>query len=96
MKKAPILRLYAMGYLLVLYAPILVLPLFAFNDASIGGLPAAGLHHQMVRRDVADPQPARGAANSLIIALSTATLATVLGIFAARSSVRYRWPGKGP
>ncbi len=92
--KAPGLRIYAMLYLLVLYAPILVLPLFAFNDASIVAFPLAGFTTKWFGEMWEDPNLGIALRNSLIIALSTATLATVLGVFAARSSVRYQWPGK--
>ena len=36
------LRIYAIAYLVFLYAPIILLPLFAFNDATIIAFPLSG------------------------------------------------------
>jgi len=33
--KIPVLRIYTIGYLLFLYCPILILPIFAFNDSTV-------------------------------------------------------------
>lgn len=96
MTKAPLLRIYALLYLLVLYSPIIVLPIFAFNDNTVVSFPLKGFTTKWFAEMWADPNLRIALQNSLIIALSTATLATTLGIFAARSSVRYAWPGKAP
>ena len=94
MKKSPVLLAYAILYLVFLYGPILILPLFAFNDSKIVSFPLSGFTTQWFGEMWKDPNLRTALANSLTIALSTAVLSTVLGIFAARSSVRYAWPGK--
>jgi spermidine/putrescine transport system permease protein len=94
MKKAPFLGSYAILYLLFLYGPIIILPLFAFNDGRIVAFPLNGFTTRWFVEMFADDQLHTALLNSLIIALSSATLATVFGVFAARSTVRYRWPGK--
>ncbi len=94
MTRAPVLRSYAIIYLAFLYAPILILPLFAFNDSRIVAFPLQGFTTQWFAEMWSDQNLRTAVWNSLIIALSTATLATTLGVFAARSSVRYAWPGK--
>lgn len=94
MKKAPALGIYAVLYLAFLYAPILILPLFAFNDSKIVAFPLQGFTTRWFVQMSTDENLRDAVVNSLIIALSTATLATTLGIFAARSSLRYAWPGK--
>ncbi len=94
MKKSPALGTYAVIYLLFLYAPIAILPLFAFNDSRIVAFPLQGFTARWFVEMWEDRNLRTAVANSLIIALSTATLATTLGVFAARSSVRYAWPGK--
>ena len=96
MKKAPILRGYTLFYLLFLYGPILLLPIFAFNDGRVVAFPLKGFTLQWFREMLADQNLRIAAKNSLIIALSVATLSTILGIFAARASVRYNFPGKAP
>lgn len=96
MNKAPILRSFTLAYLLFLYSPIILLPIFAFNDSRVVAFPLTGFTLTWFGEMVADVNLRNAAKNSLIIALSVATLSTVLGIFAARASVRYRFPGKAP
>ncbi len=94
MRKAPFLGGFALLYLLFLYGPIIILPLFAFNDSRIVAFPLTGFTTEWFAEMFQDQMLHRAVGNSMIIALSSATLATVLGVFAARSAVRYRWPGK--
>ncbi|RMD93452.1 MAG: ABC transporter permease [Alphaproteobacteria bacterium] len=90
-----ILRLYAVAYLVFLYAPVLLLPIFAFNDASIIAFPLSGFSTRWFAR-LAEIEPLHDAAlNSIRIALTTAVLATTLGTFAARAGARYAFPLKG-
>ena len=81
-------------FLVFLYAPTLLLPIFAFNDSSIVSFPLKGFTTEWfgVLRDT---KPLHGAAkNSLFIALTSAFLATILGTLAARVASRYKFPGK--
>lgn len=96
MKKAPILQSYTLFYLLFLYGPILLLPIFAFNDGKVVAFPLQGFTTAWFSEMFADQNLRIAAKNSLIIALSVATLSTILGIFASRASVRYAFPGKAP
>jgi spermidine/putrescine transport system permease protein len=96
MKKAPILKGYTLFYLLFLYGPILLLPIFAFNDSKVVAFPLKGLTLNWFAEMAADQNLRTAAKNSLIIAFSVASISTILGIFAARASVRYRFPGKAP
>lgn len=88
------LRIYAIAYLIFLYAPIILLPMFAFNDSKVVQFPLAGFTTQWFQQMTEDAQLGIAVKNSLIIALSSATLSTVLGVFAARASTRYAFPGK--
>jgi spermidine/putrescine transport system permease protein len=96
MKKAPVLKGYTLFYFLFLYGPILLLPIFAFNDSKVVAFPLQGFTVEWFREMAADQNLRIAAWNSLIIALSVASLSTILGIFAARASVRYAFPGKAP
>lgn len=90
------LKVYAIAYLVFLYAPILLLPVFAFNDSSIIAFPLKGFSTRWFA-ELPGIDALRGAvANSLFIAVTTAILATLLGMAAARASTRYRFPGRGP
>lgn len=94
--KLPSLKIYALAYLLFLYAPILLLPIFAFNDGTIIAFPLKGFTLEWFGQMFANDTLRRAVGNSLIIAGSTAVFATVLGIFAARAGSRFSFPGKGP
>lgn len=92
--KFPALRTYAYFYLLFLYAPIILLPVFAFNDGTIIAFPLKGFTVEWFRQ-MATNATLRGAVqNSLIIAVSASILATTLGVFAARAATRFAFPGK--
>ncbi|NEY89058.1 ABC transporter permease [Tabrizicola oligotrophica] len=93
--KSPSLRIYAIAYLVFLYAPIILLPLFAFNDSKVVQFPLKGVTLEWFRQMAGDAQLGIAVKNSLIIALSSSILSTTLGIFAARASTRFRFPAKG-
>ncbi|HRO13973.1 MAG TPA: ABC transporter permease [Paracoccus sp. (in: a-proteobacteria)] len=90
------LRLYAMLYLLFLYAPILLLPVFAFNNATVIAFPLKGFTTEWFSQMVGNAALRKALTNSLVIAVSASILATCLGVFAARASTRFSFPGKGP
>jgi len=94
MKKSPSLRAYAIAYLIFLYAPIALLPLFAFNDSKVIAFPLQGFTTNWFAEMWADQQLFNAFGNSLTIAVSASILSTTLGIFAARASTRYTFPGK--
>ncbi|PTX56468.1 spermidine/putrescine transport system permease protein [Litoreibacter ponti] len=90
------LRVYAIAYLVFLYLPVILLPIFSFNDATVIAFPLQGFTTQWFT-ELAGIGALHGALqNSIFIALVTATLSTILGICAARASTRYRFPGKAP
>lgn len=88
------LKIYAIIYLVFLYAPIILLPLFAFNDATIIAFPLSGFTTKWFGELLTIPALHGAVLNSLMIAVTTALVATVLGICAARAAARYRFPGK--
>lgn len=89
------LRVYAIGYLIFLYAPIILLPLFAFNDSTIIAFPLNGFTTQWFAELTTVTALREALFNSLFIAVTSAVIATTLGLFAARASTRYSFPGKG-
>jgi spermidine/putrescine transport system permease protein len=88
------LRLYVIVYLTVLYAPIILLPLFAFNDASIIAFPLAGFSTRWFEQLWTTAALHQALGNSLFIASVTAVLATLLGTCAARAGAMANFPGK--
>lgn len=88
-------KVYAFAYLVFLYAPIALLPVFAFNDAAIIAFPLSGFTTKWFTALWSEPALWGAAKNSLIVAVSTSLAATMLGIFAARATTRYSFPAKG-
>jgi spermidine/putrescine transport system permease protein len=85
MKRGVGLRTYAVIYLIFLYAPIVLLPIFAFNEGTIIAFPLSGFSTKWFAA-LADNTALQAAVqNSLIIASCTAVFATLLGICAARA-----------
>lgn len=90
------LRIYAIVYLVFLYLPVALLPIFAFNNATIIAFPLQGFTTRWFV-ELWSIDALHGAVrNSLFIAFVTACLSTTLGICAARASTRYRFPMQGP
>jgi spermidine/putrescine transport system permease protein len=94
--KIPALRIYTIAYLVFLYMPIVILPLFAFNNATVVAFPLRGFTTDWFKAVWADTELRGALVNSLIVAASTSVLATMFGIFAARASTRYNFGLKGP
>ena len=89
------LRLYTIGYLIFLYAPILLLPLFAFNDSKIIAFPLSGFTTSWFSQMWPDDNLWKALKNSMVVSSSVAILSTILGVFAARATTRFSFPGKG-
>jgi spermidine/putrescine transport system permease protein len=94
--KFPVLRVYTIAYLIFLYCPIVILPIFAFNDSTAVAFPLQGFTTKWFQNAWADAELFHALKNSLMVASSTAVLSALLGIFAARASTRYRFPAAGP
>ena len=88
------LRGYVWAFLAFLYAPILLLPVFAFNSGTVIAFPLDGFTTQWFARMTDKPELHGALANSLIVASATAVLSVLLGLAAARAGARHHWPGK--
>ena len=83
-------KIYSVVYLIFLYAPIVLLPIFAFNNAAIIAFPLSGFTTKWFAALWGEPALWDAAKNSLIVSVSASILSTTLGVFAARASTR--WP----
>lgn len=88
------LRIYVGLYLLFLYAPILLLPLFAFNASTVIAFPLDGFTTEWFAELWTVAALHAALANSLFIAALSAVFATLLGLAAARAAAKYRFPGR--
>lgn len=90
----PGLRAYALLYLVFLYLPVLLIPLFSFNDGTVVAFPISGLTLNWYGQLASEDALLRSLGNSFIVAGATAVLSTALGLFAARAYVRNKFRGK--
>jgi len=94
MKNRP-LSAYAFAYLAFLYVPVLVLPVFSFNDSQFIAFPLSGFTTRWYAGLAADTAMQHALFNSLKVATTTALLSTLLGVTAAKAVTRYRLRGAG-
>src|SRR5579862_5967968 len=90
------LTVYGFAYLVFIYAPVLLLPLFSFNNNTFAVFPLVGFTFQ-AHRDLANSDSLLHALrNSLMVASSVSIVSTVFGMLGAMALTRYRLPGRGP
>jgi len=89
------LLLYAFAYLAFLYVPVLVLPVFSFNNSQFIAFPLSGFTTRWYGALAADSAMQHALGNSLKVAIVTSLLSTMLGLTAARAVTRYRLRGAG-
>jgi len=85
------LRIYAIAYLIFLYAPIVLLPIFAFNDATIIAFPLSGFTTDWFTELASNKSLHAAVKNSLFIALVSAVTSTILGVCASRAGAMHRF-----
>jgi len=90
----PFLPLYVALYFLFLYLPILLLPIFSFNNAATTTFPLAGFTTKWYASLSGNSVMLEAAWNSLVVGLSVSLLSTILGICAARAITRYLFRGQ--
>jgi spermidine/putrescine transport system permease protein len=90
------LQFYATLFLIFLYAPVLFLPLFSFNDSIYVKFPLTGFTFQWYIELFQRAPVWNALMNSVRVAVSVSVISTGLGIFAAKAITRYRLPGRGP
>ena len=93
--KSKSLLLYAFAYLAFLYVPVLVLPVFSFNDSQFIAFPLSGFTTRWYGALAGDSAMQHALGNSLKVGIVTALLSTMLGLAAARAVTRYRLRGAG-
>ncbi|MEZ5873234.1 MAG: ABC transporter permease [Nitratireductor sp.] len=86
---------YVFVYVSILYFPVLLLPVFSFNNSATPKLPLTGFTFKWYEGMSSNSAMQNAAWNSLTVGVSSALLATILGIFAARAITRHKFAGKG-
>lgn len=93
-EKSPVITIIAFGYLLFLYAPMLVLPIFSFADQKIARFPIEGWTTKWYGSLAGNTDMLQALFNSLKVGAAASILATILGLLAAKAVTRYAMPGK--
>ena len=76
-----------------LYAPIVAVVIYSFNAAKYGG-PWAGFSVEWYAQLFSTSEKLDAAANSLVLAVTSTAISTVLGTMLGYGLVRYSFPGK--
>lgn len=92
----PFLPVYVAVYFVFLYLPILLLPVFSFNNAATTTFPLAGFTTKWYASLWGNTVLLEAARNSLVVGICVSLLSTTLGICAARAITRYRFRGQNP
>ena len=93
-RKGRTLGIYAVIYMIFLYAPVILLPLFAFNKSTIIAFPLTGFTTEWFTLLWETDALHSAVENSLIVGITTSVIATLLGACAARAMARYHFPLK--
>lgn len=88
------LPIYAAAYVIFLYLPILLLPIFSVNESAVPKFPLTGYTLKWYEGLPNTPELLSSAWNSLIVGVSASIVSTILGICAARAITRYRFRGQ--
>ena len=86
------LAAYVGVYLVFLYLPVSLIPLFSFNDSIQAAFPLKGFTLAWYGMLIGNPALSGALANSLIVGLSAATLATLCGVTIAYMGLYGRSP----
>jgi spermidine/putrescine transport system permease protein len=88
------LRIYGPAFLMFLYAPVLMLPLFSLNDGIFPNFPLGGFTFRHYRSLADNSNMIAALKNSLALGSSVAIISTVFGLLAALAVTRFPLPGK--
>lgn len=90
------LALYALVFLLFIYLPLLVIPVFSFNSGLYARFPLQDftIGWYLALWDRGPVFDALG--NSVRVGVAASVAATLLGVFAAKAIAHHRLPGRGP
>jgi spermidine/putrescine transport system permease protein len=95
-KRFDLLALFSIVYVAFLYGPVLLLPMFSFNDSIYVAFPLKGFTLQWYYEMVENTQLIKALNSSLKVGIVSAFVSTVLGVLAAKAVTRYYLPGRGP
>jgi spermidine/putrescine transport system permease protein len=93
---ARLLRVFFALVVVFLYAPIVILLIFSFNNAAVPAFPLSGFTLHWYYEFVTNSDLRNALETSAIVAALSSTVAVALGILASIALVRRRFKAKGP
>jgi len=93
---ARLMRAFFAAVVVFLYAPIVILLIFSFNDSALPAFPLSGFTLHWYHQFLTNPDLQGALETSAIIAALSSAGAVALGILASIALVRRRFRGKGP
>jgi len=98
MTRRPIsfLNLYAVGFIVFLYAPLLLILLFSFNDSLYVAFPFKGITLKWYAGLFEFPGLLSALRNSITVAVPVSIGCTALGLMTAKALTRHHLPGRRP
>ena len=88
------LLIYALFFLVFIYVPVLLLPLFSFNDGQYVAFPIRGFTIKWYEEMFAADQLQRALTNSIKVGVVVSIVSTLFGMLAALSFTRYKLRAK--
>jgi spermidine/putrescine transport system permease protein len=82
------LTIYALAYLAFLYLPVLLVPLFSFNDSLFVAFPLSGFTTKWYGGLADDADMRAALSNTLKVGAAASLLSTILGLLAAKALAR--------
>lgn len=90
------LWIYAVAFIIFIYAPVMLMPLFSLNDSTFATFPLSGFTLRHYGEMLQNTSMLAAVQNSLKIAVIVSVLSTALAIPASLAITRYRLPGAAP
>lgn len=87
------LTLYAMLFMVFLYGPVMLAPLFSFNDSLFAIFPLKGLTLKHYWTMAGNTGMLIALENSLVVAVCVSVIATTISLLAAIALTRHKLPG---
>src|SRR3954469_20029447 len=82
------LAAYALAYLAFLYVPVLLLPLFSFNDSAFITFPLSGFTTKWYAAMAQDQEMRAALGNTLKVGAAASLISTILGLLTAKVLAR--------
>jgi spermidine/putrescine transport system permease protein len=95
-RRFDLLTLYGVGFLIFLYGPVLLIPLFSFNDNLFAVFPLKGFTLKAYYQLSGDLRLIESVKNSVMVGIGVSIFSTAFGLLGAMAVTRYRLPGRGP